>query len=314
MRQITLGRTGIQTAAAPLGAMYLGTKQDRATAFALLDHYASLGGNFIDTANIYAHWVGDQWKGGESETVLGEWLKSRGNRDAMTISTKVGIAYSDAPTSLAPKLIIEECEKSLRRLGVETIDLYFAHRDDPDVPQEDVLGAFAKLIEQGKVRAIGASNFTTDRLAAAHEIARLSSLPRYEVLQQRFTYLAVRHGGYTGPQVVLTADMSDYCTRAGVGVMAYSVALGGAYNRYPQSELPEEYRSSSNHLRMKVLRDVAAEAGAQPAQVVLAWVWANPTLMPLVAGSTTAQLDENIEAMNIVLSTDQLARLDVAGD
>lgn len=313
MRQITLGKTSIRTAAAPFGAMYLGTRQDRDTSFALLDHYAALGGNFIDTANIYAHWVGAQWLGGESEAALGAWLQSRGNRDAITIATKVGIAYQDVPTSLAPERIIAECEKSLKRLGVEVIDLYFAHRDDPDIPQEDVLGAFAKLIEQGKVRAIGASNFTTDRLAAAHEIARLSGLPRYEVLQQRFTYLPVRRGGYSGPQVVLSADMIDYCARAKTSVMAYSVALGGAYNRYPESGLPEEYRMPTNQLRMKVLRDVADEVGAEPVQVVLAWVWANPNLLPLIACSATAQLDASIGAMDIELTTDQLGRLNVAG-
>ncbi len=314
MRQITLGKTNIRTAAAPFGAMYLGTKQDREAAFALLDHYASLGGTFIDTANIYAFWVGQQWRGGESEAVLGAWLRARGNRDAMTIATKVGIGYDDVPTSLAPNLIIEECEKSLKRLGVEAIDLYFAHRDDHGIPQEDVLGAFAKLIEQGKVRAIGASNFSTDRLAAAHEIARRSGLPRYEVLQQRFTYLPVRRGADTGAQTVLTADMIDYCTRSTTSVMAYSVALGGAYNRYPDSALPQEYSMPSNHLRMKALRDVADDIGAEPVQVVLAWAWANPILLPLIACSATAQLDASLAAMDIVLTAAQLDGLGDAGE
>lgn len=312
MRHTTLGQSGISVAAAPLGAMYLGTKQDYETSVGLLDHYVGLGGNFIDTANIYAHWIGEQWKGGESETVLGEWLRARGNRNDLVISTKVGIAYGDVPTSLAPERIIEECDKSLKRLGIDTIDLYFAHRDDPDVPQEDVLGTFAKLIEQGKVRAIGASNFTTDRLAAAHEIARLNGLPRYEVLQQRYTYLAVARGGYTGPQVLLTDDMIDYCTRARTSIMAYSVGIGGAYSRYPQTPLPEEFQTSSNGLRMKVLREIAEEVGADPQQVVLAWAWANPIIMPLIAGSTTAQIDANIAAMDLVLSAEQLDRLNDA--
>lgn len=313
MRHITLGKTQIRTVAAPLGAMYFGTKQDRATSFDLLDHYVGLGGDFIDTANIYAHWLGAPWKGGESETMLGEWLKARGNRNALTIATKVGIAYGEVPTSLAAARIIEECDKSLKRLGIETIDLYFAHRDDLNVPQEEVLGAFARLIEQGKVRAIGASNFTTDRLAAAHEIARLNGLPRYEVLQQRYTYLPLRRGAYNGPQVVLSPDMRAYCARAEVSVMAYSVALGGAYNRYPQTDLPEEFRTETNRQRMAVLGEVAAELGVSPQQVVLAWVWAQKGLMPLVAGSKAQQFDENFAAMDLTLSPEQIARIDDAG-
>lgn len=313
MRHITLGQSGIRTCAAPLGAMYFGTKQDRAASFALLDHYVALGGDFIDTANIYAHWVGDAWCGGESETILGDWLKARGNRNNVTIATKVGIAYGEVPTSLAAPRIIEECEKSLKRLGIETIDLYFAHRDDPSVPQEEVLGAFARLIEQGKVRAIGASNFTIDRLAAAHEIVRLSGLPRYDVLQQRYTYLPLRRGAYKGPQVVLSPDMSAYCIRAEVSVMAYSVALGGAYNRYPNTDLPEEYRMETNRTRMAVLGEVARELGVPPQQVVLAWVWGQQGHMPLVAGSSAAQFDENFAAMDLVLSPEQIARLDDAG-
>ncbi|HSF92099.1 MAG TPA: aldo/keto reductase, partial [Paracoccaceae bacterium] len=243
--------------------------------------------------------------------VLGEWMRRRGNRNDLVISTKVGIAYDDVPTSLAPERIIEECDKSLKRLGIDTIDLYFAHRDDPNVPQEDVLGAFAKLIEQGKVRSIGASNFTTDRLAAAHEIARLDGLPRYEVLQQRYTYLPVARGGYDGPQVILSGDMIDYCTRARTSVMAYSVGLGGAYGRYMETGLPPEYDIPSNHLRMKVLQEIATETGAQLQQVVLAWVWSKPALMPLIAGSTPARLDENFAAMDITLTVEQIDRLEL---
>lgn len=303
----------MRTCAAPLGAMYFGTKQDRAASFALLDYYVGLGGDFIDTANIYAHWLGAPWRGGESETVLGEWLKARGNRNRLTIATKVGIAYGDVPTSLAAPRIIEECEKSLKRLGIETIDLYFAHRDDPGVPQEEALGAFARLIEQGKVRAIGASNFTTDRLAAAHEISRVSGMPRYEVLQQRYTYLPLRPGAYSGPQVALSPDMSAYCVRAEVSIMAYSVALGGAYNRYPKTDLPEEYRMQTNRTKMAVLGDVARELGASPQQVVFAWVWAQRGHMPLVAGSSAAQFDENLAAIDLLLGAEHLARLNEAG-
>lgn len=314
MRQTRLGRSDIVTAAAPLGAMYLGTKQDRTTSFRLLDHYVALGGNFIDTANIYAFWLGDPWKGGESETLLGEWMKERGNRQSLTIATKMGIAYQDVPTSLATSLIIAECEKSLKRLGTDVIDLYFAHRDDLAVPQDEVLQAFAKLIEQGKVRILGASNFSCARLASAHEISRRDGLPRYEVLQQRFSYLPVRRGGNTGPQTVLTPDMQTYCATSNVSVMAYSVTLGGAYDRYPTQPMPDEYRNRPNGERLAALRRVADQLGATPGQVVLAWTWAQPGLMPLVAGSTTAQLDQNIAAMDLPLTAEHLALLDNAAE
>ena len=314
MKNVSLGHTDIRVSAAPFGAMYLGTKQTESESFAILDHYVAQGGNFIDTANIYAHWVGAEWHGGESETVLGSWLKARGNRADITIASKVGFNYDGVPQSLRPELIIEECDKSLKRLGVDTIDLYFAHKDDPDVPQEDVLGAFSRLIEQGKVRAIGASNFTTDRLASALEIARLSALPRYEVLQQRYTYLPVRRGGDTGPQTVLTDDMLDYCQRAGLSVMGYSVTLGGGYDRYPERPLPDAYQSPSNERRMAVLREIAGQLGITPLQLVLAWLWAKPAMLPLIACSSTAQLDTSLAAMNVTLSQDLLDRLDDAGE
>jgi len=130
MKSVRLGRTDISVVNAPLGAMFLGTKQDRDESFALLDYYVSRGGNFIDSANIYAHWVGPQYRGGESETVLGDWMKARGNRNNLVIATKVGFGYSDVPQSLAARRIKEECDKSLKRLGIDTIDLYFAHVDD----------------------------------------------------------------------------------------------------------------------------------------------------------------------------------------
>jgi aryl-alcohol dehydrogenase-like predicted oxidoreductase len=314
MNYVTLGGTGWSVSAAPLGAMYLGTKQDESQSFALLDHYVAKGGNFIDTANIYAHWVGPQWRGGESESLIGRWLKARGHRDRMIITSKVGIGYGDVPQSLAPARIIAECDKSLRRLGVDTIDVYFAHKDDPAVPLEDVLGAFARLIEQGKIRAIGASNFTTDRLAGALELARFAGLPRYQVLQQRFTYLPVRPGGDTGRQIVLSGDMADLCRRAGLTVMAYSVALQGGYNRYPERALPAEYQMPSNVVRMARLLDVAREVGVDPQQVVLAWLWSKPGLVPLIACSTTAQLDASLAAMDLSLSAEQIERLDRAAE
>lgn len=313
MKRTTLGNTGISVCAAPLGAMYLGTKQGRDEAFAILDRYVAAGGDFIDTANIYAHWVGEVWKGGESETMLGEWFAARGNRDSLVVASKVGFGYPGVPDGLTKDLIKGECEKSLRRMGIETIDLYFAHQDDWSVPQEEVLAAFDELIREGKVRTIGASNFVTDRLATANLIAKTQGLPQYQVLQQRHTYLPTRTDANTAPQVVLTKDMNDYCVREGLTIMAYSATLGGAYTGDPARPVPPEYRNQANEERLSALKQVAAEVGASPQQVMLAWLWSKPNMIPLVAASSTAQLDANLAGMEIALSEEQIVRLDTAG-
>lgn len=313
MKQIKLGHTDISVCIAPFGAMYLGTKQDRDESFALLDHYVGAGGDFIDTANIYAHWIGDAWRGGESEVLLGEWLAARGNRNDLVIASKVGFGYDDVPNGLSKALIKQECEKSLKRMGIGTIDLYFAHQDDWTVPQEDVLAAFAELIQEGKIRAIGASNFTTDRLATAHLIAKTNGLPQYEVLQQRHTYLQPRGDANTAPQVVLTRDMNDYCVRSGTTIMAYSATLGGAYTGDPARPVPAEYRNSANDERLATLKAIAAETGNSAQQVMLAWLWSKPNMLPLIASSSVAQLDDNLAAAGITLSDEQVARLDGAG-
>jgi len=314
MKYARLGHTDITVCTAPLGAMYLGTKQDRATSFAILDRYVELGGDFIDTANIYAHWVGDPWKGGESEAVLGEWLAARGNRNKLVIASKVGFAYQDVPNGLARDVIKRECEKSLKRLGIETIDLYFAHNDDRNVPQEEALAAFAELIAEGKVRAIGASNFATHRLATANCIARANGLPQYQVLQPRHTYLRPRRDADFGPQLPLTDDMADYCREEGLSVMAYSATLGGAYSGEAGRPVPEQYRSAANDARLAALEAVARETGKTPQQVMFAWLLAQPGGMPLIAASSVAQLESNLGATAIELSVDQLARLDSAGE
>lgn len=313
MKTVSLGRTDIAVVNAPLGAMYLGTKQDRAESFALLDHYVDRGGNFIDSANIYAHWVGPQWRGGESETLLGEWLRARRNRQNLVIASKVGFGYADVPTGLTPALMKAECDKSLTRLGIDTIDLYFAHVDDLSQASLDILGAFADLIAAGKIRTLGASNFTTGRLAEANALAAAYGMPRYEVLQPRFTYLRPRHDASFGPQLAMTADMAAYCRASDISIMPYSSGLGGAYRGRADRPLPEQYAGRDSDLRLAALAAVAKETGASAHQIVFAWLAAKGTL-PLVAGSTTAQLDETLDAIDLVLTAEQVARLDAAGE
>lgn len=314
MKTAQLGRTDINVCVAPLGAMYLGVKQDQAASFELLDLYTSRGGNFIDTANIYAHWVGDEWHGGESENLLGEWLSARGNRNDLVIASKVGFGYSDVPTGLTKNLIKAECEKSLKRMGIDTIDLYFAHVDDRNTGFEETLTAFGELVKEGKVRAIGASNFTTFRLAEVNAVAAANGLPRYEVLQQRHSYVRPRYDADFGPQLTLTANMAEYCAAADMSIMAYSAGLGGAYTGEPGRDLDANYLSRDTELRLEALGAVAKELGASPQQVVLAWMMNTPGMMPLVAASGVDQLNANLDAVDLALSAEQMERLNAAGE
>ena len=309
-----LGKTDISVSMAPLGAMFLGTKQDRSASFALLDLYRGRAGNFIDTANIYAHWVAPQWHGGESEIVVGEWIAARGNRHDLVIASKLGFPYGEVKQGLRARQIVEECNKSLKRLGIETIDLYFAHVDDLETPQEETLRAFADLVATGKARAIGASNFTTYRLALANALAEANSLPRYEVLQQRHTYLRPRHDGDFGGQLALSADMGEYCAAAGISVMAYSSGLGGAYSGRAERPMPEQYAGADSDKRLAALRQIAGEVGATPHQIVFAWLANQSNMLPLVAGTTVEQLTANLDAAEIELSAAQMAALNKAGE
>jgi aryl-alcohol dehydrogenase-like predicted oxidoreductase len=313
MNRVELGRSGIKVCNAPFGAMYLGTKQKGDEAFTLLDAYTASGGDFIDTANIYAHWVAGG-HGGESEELLGEWMLARKNRSRLVIASKVGFNYQDVPQGLLPATIQAECEKSLKRMRTDVIDLYFAHCDDTRVSQQQVLETFSGLIKQGKIRAIGASNFSTHRLAVANEVAGVNGLPRYDVLQQRHTYLQPRAGADTGRQVVLTADMTDYCVSADISIMAYSATLGGAYGSFANRPIPDAYLSQANEARLCALRDIGAELDATAQQVMFAWMWSKPQILPMIAVSTGAQLAENMKAATMKLSNHHLHQLDQAGN
>lgn len=314
MRAVTIGHSDLKVCNMPLGAMFLGTRQDREESFRLLDFYRDRGGDFIDTANGYAHWIADEWRGGESETMIGEWLAARGNRNDVVIASKVGFGYPGTPAGLTRRLIVEECDKSLARMGIETIDLYYAHVDDRDTRLEETMGDFADLIAAGKVRTIGASNYQSFRLARANQVARDNGLPQFEALQQRHTYLRPKYSANTGRQVVLTSEMIDHCQSDGLSIMAYSVGLGGAYTDRVDRSVPDQYDTEDSRRRLQVLKEIAAETGADPYQVVLAWVMHTPNAMPLVAGSTVEQLSDNLAAADLVLSDAQMLRLNEAGD
>jgi aryl-alcohol dehydrogenase-like predicted oxidoreductase len=315
MRTVPLGHTGTQVSQLCLGAMYFGTRQDEATSFALLDQYVAAGGTFIDTANIYAHWT-PNGQGGDSETLLGKWLAARGHRDEMFIATKVGFGYGDVQVGLSAAQIITECDKSLQRLGVDTIDLYYAHVDDRDTPLYETLEAFQSLVDAGKVRFVGASNYLAYRLERAHAVAKEHSFAPFCCVQQCHTYLRPRYGQkVVEAQEYVNDEILDFVRthKQGFTLLPYSVLLKGAYTRTDRP-VPAAYAGPDSDARLAVLRAVAEETGATPNQVVLAWlVQGDPPSVPLIAASTAAQLTENLEALEVTLSAAQMQRLNAAG-
>ncbi len=312
MRTRELGNTGTQVSSLCLGAMYFGSRNDKATSYQILDGYVEAGGTFLDTANIYSRWI-EGFQGGESETLLGEWMAERGNRNDLFIASKVGFDYQDVPISLNAKIIEEECNKSLKRMGIETIDLYYGHKDARDTPLEETLAAFDRLVQAGKVRYIGASNYMAWRLEQARWISESNNWAQFTCVQQRHTYLPIRPGADTGRQVVTNEDLQDYCQNSNITLLAYSALLGGAYTRSDRP-IPDGYASSDNEKRLAVLNEIASEIGASANQVVLCWMMqSSPSVLPLIAASTLEQLSENIAALDFELSTEQMERLNTAG-
>jgi len=312
MKRVLLGKSRMNVSALCLGAMYFGSRTDKETSWQLLDQYVEAGGTFIDTANIYARWI-PECSGGESETLLGEWIRERKNRDQLCIASKVGFEYPGVERGLPAGRIEEECDKSLKRLGIDTIDLYYAHVDDRRTPQEETLEAFDKLVKAGKVRRIGASNFLAWRLEEARWISRTREWAEYCCIQQRYTYLRPRPGTGFDPQVAANDDLVDYCRARGMTMLAYSPLLSGAYSRADR-EFQPQYAGTDTENRLAALKTVAEEVGATVNQVVLAWMLhSDPPVIPLIAASTSAQMQENLDVLNVTLSAEQMERLHAAG-
>ena len=313
MKTMPLGNSGIDVSALCLGTMQFGTRNDKETSYKMLDQYIDAGGTFLDTANGYAHWLVDWAKGGESETLLGEWLRERGNRDRMFIATKSGFGYPGVEKGLTAQIIEDECNKSLKRMGIETIDLYYAHSDDPDTPLEETMGAYDKLVKAGKVRFIGASNYFAWRLEEAYWTSQTNGWAEYCCLQQRYSYLRPGPRMQLGNHVLATPDIFDYAKRRNLTVLAFSAMLGGVFNRSDRP-LRAEYVGPDSDARLQALNDVAQETGATPTQIVLAWMLhSDPPVLPLISASTSDVMDDNLGALEVSLSADQMQRLTEAG-
>ncbi|MGN6091798.1 MAG: aldo/keto reductase [Luteibacter jiangsuensis] len=309
-----LGRSPLQVAPLAFGGNVFGWSVDEPRSFDLLDAFVDHGFNLIDTADVYEAWVPGN-EGGESETIIGNWLARSGKRDKVVIATKVG-KWARYP-GLSPTNIREAVEDSLRRLRTDHIDLYQSHEDDPKVPLEETLRAFDDLVTAGKVRVIGASNYAATRLADALETSASKGLARYESMQPEYN-LMDRAGFEDALQAL--------CVKEQVGVISYySLASGFLTGKY-RSEA-DLAKSSARGARVKnylgergsrvlaALDDVAAAHGATPAQVALAWTMAQPGITATIASATSReQLDELAKSAALVLSADELTKLRTASD
>lgn len=318
MKRVVLGTTGVRVSALCLGCMYFGTRLDEPTAYRLADAYFDAGGRFFDTANNYAFWI-DGAAGGESEALLGRWARERGNRDQILLATKAGAnpavaggGLGDAE-GLAAATIERAVEASLKRLRTDYLDLYYAHIDDRATPLDETLAAFDRLVQAGKVRAIGCSNTLAWRIEKARNVSRANQWAEYCCVQQRYSYLRPRAGADLGVQVAASDELLDYLGQhAEFTLLAYSPLLGGAYTR--PAPLPEEYQGPDSDARLRVLARVAGEVDATPNQVVLAWMLCRqPAVIPLIAASTVKQLRENLGALAVTLDHEQVAALTTAG-
>lgn len=312
MRRQRIG--SLEVSALCLGALPFGKYVDEKTSFAIMDRFVEAGGTFLDTSNNYVFWDGT---GDESEDMVGRWLAARGNRDDVVLATKVGARPRTPGTGLenaeglSGETVRRAAEASLKRLGVDHVDLYYSHVEDRSVPLEDTLGGFADLVERGAVREIGASNHATWRLERARAVSRANGWPLYTVVQQRYSYVQPRPGVKLpeSGHVHMTPELFDYAAAEGdVALVAYSTLLSGRYRDKPMGE---EYDHPGTARRLAVLSDVAAELGATVNQVVLAWVM-RKGIIPLVGASSVAQLEESLGAVDLALDPDQVRRMDEA--
>jgi len=309
VRTIELGATGEAVSALSLGTMYFGSRTDEETAWELLDAYYEAGGRFLDTANIYATWI-DGHPEPESEPLLGEWLAERGVREEMFLATKLGFSYADVPEGLDPDLIEQEVERSRERLGVETIDLLYAHVDDPDTPQRETMAAFQRVVDDGRVRHLGASNFPAWRLARANALAEREGWTPYSCVQTRYSYLIPRREADFGGQIPATDELVDYCDRAGLTMLAYTPLLRGSYGREDRA-IPDSYTRTENARKLDALGEIADRHDATENQVVLAWMLGrDPPVVPVFGVSAPGQLEANLAALEVDLTAADRERLD----
>jgi len=308
-----LGRTNLSIAPLVLGGNVFGWNVDRSTAFTLLDRFAEAGFNAIDTADSYSTWAAGN-KGGESETIIGEWMNARGNRDRIVVITKVGSPMGEGKKGLSARYIAEAAQASLKRLQTDHIDLYLSHWPDAETSYDETLDAYAALLKAGKVRAVGSSNLDAAQMRAALDVANKKSLPRYDVLQPE--YNLYDRASYDGA-------LRDLCIKEEIGIITYfSLAKGFLSGKYrSEADLGKSVRGGDvkaylNPRGFRILAALDAVAGkhkARPAEVALAWVIAQPGVTaPIASATTPEQVDSLVKAAGLSLDASDLAELDKA--
>jgi aryl-alcohol dehydrogenase-like predicted oxidoreductase len=313
MEKRKLGNSGLAIAPLMFGGNVFGWTADEAMSMKLLDGFVGAGLDAIDTADVYSKWVPGH-KGGESEIIIGKWLKARGGRAKVVIASKVGNEMPGIGKGLRKTYILSRVEDSLKRLQTDYIDLYQSHIDDAEAPLDETLAAYQQLIEQGKVRAIGASNYTAPRLAAALTASAAGKLPRYESLQPH--YNLCERAGYE-------AALEPLCLKEGIGVIPYySLASGFLTGKYrSQADLSKSPRGAGagkylNERGLRILTaldEVSASLGSRPGIVALAWLIARPSITaPIASATNMAQLEDLVAATRLKLDAAAVKKLDAA--
>jgi aryl-alcohol dehydrogenase (NADP+) len=310
-----LGNSGLDVSPICLGGNVFGWTADLDASFAVLDRFLELGGNFIDTANNYSGWVPGN-EGGESETIIGRWLKERGTRDRVVIATKVGMASGKFEKGLSREHIRRGVEGSLARLQIDAIDLYYAHEDDAATPLSETMAAFDELVSEGLVRAVGSSNYAAERLRAALDVSAAQGVVAFSVHQPHFNLLD--RDGYEGP-------LEQLCRERGLGVAPYyALARGFLSGKYrPDQPIPtsgraagveRDYMNGRGWGMLEVVDRIAAGHGVSQTQVAIAWLQHRPGISaPVVSATSTAQVAELADAATVSLSEQDIAALNAAG-
>src|ERR1700678_2875520 len=313
MKTRKVGGSGLEVSPVCLGGNVFGWTADEPTSFAILDEFVEAGFNFIDTADVYSRWVPGH-KGGESETVLGNWFKRSGNRKKVILATKAGIEIAPGKKGLSKAYILSEVEESLQRLQTDYIDLYQSHVDDPSVPLEETLGAYDQLIKEGKVRAIGASNYSAERLQEALKVSEEHGLPRYECLQPH--YNLYERAGYE-------KELEPVCLKEGIGVIPYfALASGFLTGKYrsesdlaqgPRGQMVKKYLDERGFRILAALDQVAAKLHSTPGKVAIAWLIARPSITaPIASATSVEQLNDLVDAANLKLDAASIEALNQA--
>ena len=313
MQQRPLGRSGLAIAPLVFGGNVFGWTANESTSFDLLDAFVGAGFNCIDTADMYSRWAAGN-KGGESETIIGRWLRSRGDRARVVVATKVGGDLGEGRKGLSRRHILQGAESSLRRLQTDYIDLYQAHFDDESTPLEETLEAFKQLLEQGKARAIGASNYKGSRLAAALRVSEQQHWPRYETLQPQYNLY---------DRSDFESNLEPICREQQLGVIPYySLASGFLTGKYrsaadsgksPRGFGMKRFLNDRGQRILAALDEVAAAVQTRPAQVALAWLLSKPSVTaPIASGTNREQLSDLLQGAQLQLDASAVARLDAA--